>query len=68
MSEEENNPSSTVIASTQDPAYAKRLETLEAQGWKQRLDVQALIAGIYADSTLDTRSISVAESGAILRT
>ena len=41
MSEEENNPSSTVIASTQDPAYAKRLETLEAQSWKQRLDVQA---------------------------
>ncbi|MEI8336118.1 MAG: methyltransferase domain-containing protein [Actinomycetes bacterium] len=41
MSEAENKPSSTDIASTQDPAYARRLETLEAQGWKQRLDVQA---------------------------
>ncbi len=41
MSEAENRPSSTDIASTQDPAYARRLETLEAQSWKQRLDVQA---------------------------
>jgi 2-polyprenyl-3-methyl-5-hydroxy-6-metoxy-1,4-benzoquinol methylase len=40
MSEIDNNPSSTAITSTQDPAYAKRLETLEQQGWKQRLDVQ----------------------------
>ncbi len=41
MSEAENKPSSTDIASTQDPAYARRLETLEAQSWKLRLDVQA---------------------------
>jgi 2-polyprenyl-3-methyl-5-hydroxy-6-metoxy-1,4-benzoquinol methylase len=41
MSEQNHNPSPTSITSTRDPAYAKRLETLEAKGWKQRLNVQA---------------------------
>ena len=41
MSDAHNNTSDADITSTQDPAYAKRLETLEAKGWKQRLNVQA---------------------------